>query len=48
MKWRGKRDRDGNICASFDWIQGEERITFQNSEGWLAVELPDDEKRATE
>jgi hypothetical protein len=48
MKWGGKKDREGNLCGSFDWIQDEAWITLQNWEGWLAMELPDYEKRATE
>jgi hypothetical protein len=49
IKWGSKRDRQENICGdSFDWTQDEERITLQNWECRLAVELPDDEKRATD
>ncbi|KAJ5142264.1 hypothetical protein N7526_003259 [Penicillium atrosanguineum] len=48
MRWGGKQDTEGNICGPFDWTQNEERITLQGWEGWLAVRLPHDEKKAEE
>jgi hypothetical protein len=44
----GQRDREGISVVLSTRLQDEVRITLQNSEGWLAVELPDYEKRATE
>lgn len=48
MRWGGKQDSEGHVCGPFDWTKDEERITLEGWEGWLAVRLPDDEKRAKE
>lgn len=48
MRWGGKQDSEGHICGPFDWTPDEERITLEGWEGWLAVRLPDDEKKAEE
>lgn len=48
MRWGGKQDSERHVCGPFDWTKDEERITPEGWEGWLAVRLPDDEKRAKE
>ncbi|KAL1874614.1 hypothetical protein Plec18167_005846 [Paecilomyces lecythidis] len=46
MRWGSRPDSQGHICGPFDWTNDEERITLEGWEGWLAVQLPEDERES--
>ncbi|KAJ6096622.1 hypothetical protein N7486_007368 [Penicillium sp. IBT 16267x] len=43
MRWGGRPDSPGHVCGPFDWTKDEQYVTLQGWEGWLAVQLPEDE-----
>ncbi|KAJ5923598.1 hypothetical protein N7454_008843 [Penicillium verhagenii] len=47
MRWGGRPDSQGHICGPFDWTKDEQYVTLQGWEGFLAVQLPEDELRET-
>ncbi|KAJ9296723.1 hypothetical protein DTO271G3_4922 [Paecilomyces variotii] len=43
MRYGSRQDSEGHICGPFDWTDDEARVTLEGWEGWLAVQLPEDQ-----
>ena len=48
MRWGGRQDSDGHVCGPFDLTADEQYITLEDSQTWLAVQLPDDRRKSQE
>lgn len=44
MRYGSRQESEGHVCGPFDWTTGEEQVTLEGWEGWLAVRLPEDEE----
>ncbi|OKP11717.1 hypothetical protein PENSUB_2789 [Penicillium subrubescens] len=45
MRWGGRPDTEGHICGPFDWTKDEQYVTLEGWEGFLAVQLEQDDTR---